>query len=131
MMLKYLDCYNFVKQTFKECEQDREIHKASNVKEIAYLEVNIIVRQGNIIDQPVDAIVNPANEELNNAGGAAKAIQEGGGDEVLRECEEFINTHPGGLKEGSVHCTTAGDLPCKYIFHTVGPRYIKSSNPLI
>lgn len=39
---------------------------------------------GDITDQAVDAIVNPANDQLNNLGGAAKAIEETGGDELKR-----------------------------------------------
>lgn len=50
-----------------------------------YLQCRIIVRKGDITDQPVDAIVNPANSELKNAGGAANAISKGAGGQFDRE----------------------------------------------
>ena len=43
------------------------------------------VIQGDITDQPVDAIVNPANSHLGNEGGAARIIQEAAGRELIDE----------------------------------------------
>lgn len=86
-----------------------------------YKDVKIIVRRGDITDQPVDAIVNPANEHLNNAGGAARAIADGAGEEFAKECEQYIEEHK-ILPTGKVCVTTAGDLPCRYVFHTPGPK---------
>lgn len=89
-----------------------------------YLQCRIIVRKGDITDQPVDAIVNPANSELKNAGGAANAISKGAGGQFDREWDDYILKY-NTLEEGKAMVTGAGDLPCKYVFNTVGPRCIK------
>ena len=79
------------------------------------------VIQGYITDQPVDAIVNPANSYLGNEGGAARIIQEAAGRELIDEWREHIKENE-ELKTGEAMWTKSGELVCKYVFHTVGPR---------
>jgi O-acetyl-ADP-ribose deacetylase (regulator of RNase III) len=82
--------------------------------------VRIELEQGDITDQDVDAIVNAANNAMRGGGGVDGAIHRGGGPAVLRDC---IARFPNGLATGDAGWTTAGDLPARWVIHTVGPNY--------
>lgn len=72
---------------YKAIKKDKKRLNSAEVKLAScdYMQCKIIVRKGDITDQPVDAIVNPANSELMNIGGAAKAISNNAGGEFDRE----------------------------------------------
>lgn len=72
--------------------------------------------RNSIIEEKVDAIVNPANEHLAHGGGVAGLISRAGGPEIQKESDEKALVPTGQ----SVY-TTAGRLSFKYIIHTVGP----------
>ncbi|MCU0287128.1 MAG: macro domain-containing protein [Acidobacteria bacterium] len=75
----------------------------------------ILVRNS-IIEEPVEAIVNPANEHLVHGGGVAGLISRAGGPQIQKESYEKAP-----VPTGQSTYTTAGKLPFKYILHTVGP----------
>jgi O-acetyl-ADP-ribose deacetylase (regulator of RNase III) len=78
--------------------------------------------QGDITDQPVDAIVNAANSSLMGGGGVDGAIHRRGGPAILQECKRIRTTqYPEGLPTGKAVMTSAGDLKARYVIHTVGP----------
>jgi O-acetyl-ADP-ribose deacetylase (regulator of RNase III) len=80
--------------------------------------------QGDITAQPVDAIVNAANSSLLGGGGVDGAIHRRGGPTILTECRELRRTGwPNGLPAGQAVATTGGDLPARWVIHTVGPVY--------
>lgn len=72
----------------------------------------IIIRKGDIIEEKVDAIVNPANSHGTMGGGVAGAIKSVGGGEIERE---VIKRGP--IKIGKAIATTAGKLPAKFVIH--------------
>ena len=82
----------------------------------------ISVFKDDITKHRVDAIVNPANEELKHIGGLAAAIVKVGGTEIQGHCNEYIKKH-GLLLEGRTFVTPAGMLPCDRVIHTVGPKW--------
>jgi O-acetyl-ADP-ribose deacetylase (regulator of RNase III) len=86
--------------------------------------------EGDITEQDVDAIVNAANASLLGGGGVDGAIHRRGGPEILAECREIRRTrYPEGLPTGLAVATTAGDLPARWVIHTVGPVYARSDDP--
>ena len=79
---------------------------------------------GDITRQDVTAIVNAANSTLLGGGGVDGAIHDAGGAEILEECQQIRKTaYPKGLPTGEAVITTGGNLPAKYVIHTVGPIY--------
>lgn len=73
--------------------------------------------EGDITELDVDAIVNPANEDLKLGSGVAGAIRKKGGPSIQKECDRI-----GGTQVGTAVITGAGDLPHKHVIHAVGPR---------
>ena len=71
--------------------------------------------------------VNPANSELVLGGGVAGAILRKGGSTIQLECSNWTQVH-GPVPEGRSAYTCAGKLQCKYVIHTVGPRYSGSGS---
>jgi len=89
----------------------------------------IILVEGDITKQRVDAIVNAANSSLLGGGGVDGAIHRAGGRSILEECERIrASRYPDGLPTGQAVATTAGDLDAKWVIHTVGPTYAKSED---
>ena len=79
---------------------------------------------GDITNQEVDAIVNAANSSLLGGGGVDGAIHRRGGSRILAECRALrAGKYGGGLPTGQAVATTAGDLPARWVIHTVGPVF--------
>jgi O-acetyl-ADP-ribose deacetylase (regulator of RNase III) len=76
------------------------------------------VVRGNLVREPVDAIVNAANEWLQHGGGVAGAIAAAGGPAIQRESDAI-----GHVATGSCAVTSGGELSCRYVIHAVGPVY--------
>jgi O-acetyl-ADP-ribose deacetylase (regulator of RNase III) len=84
--------------------------------------VRIELVEGDITAQEVDAIVNAANSSLLGGGGVDGAIHRKGGPEILAECRALrASRFEGGLPAGEAVATTAGELPARWVIHTVGP----------
>jgi len=82
--------------------------------------------QADITTVEVDAVVNAANSSLMGGGGVDGAIHRKGGRAILAECRRLRETElPAGLPTGQAVATTAGNLPARWVIHTVGPVYAK------
>lgn len=81
------------------------------------MEINIEVKQIDITELNVDAIVNAANSQLQEGGGVCGAIfRKAGSIELTNACSEI-----GGCETGNAVITPGFDLPAKYVIHAVGP----------
>ena len=83
--------------------------------------------QGDITKLHVEAIVNAANSSLLGGGGVDGAIHRAGGAAILEECIKIRNKQ-GGCEVGEAVITTAGNMPSKYVIHTVGPVWSQSKS---
>ena len=85
---------------------------------------SIIIKIGDITKENICAIVNAANSSLLGGGGVDGAIHRAGGSEILEACKKVRKEiYPDGLPTGEAVATNAGNLPAKYVIHTVGPIY--------
>ncbi|MCX8061404.1 MAG: macro domain-containing protein [Anaerolineales bacterium] len=75
---------------------------------------------GDITAENVDAIVNAANRYLQHGGGVAAAIVRRGGEVIQQESDRWVQEH-GPVSHERPAYTSAGQLPCRYVIHAVGP----------
>lgn len=78
----------------------------------------LVLAQGDITTQAVDAIVNAANESLLGGEGVDGAIHDAAGPELFDACWELH-----GCITGQAVITPGFNLPAKHVIHTVGPIY--------
>ena len=75
----------------------------------------IVLREGDITDQEVDAIFNAANSDLILGSGVAGAIRQKGGPTIQQECDRI-----GPIEVGGAAVTGAGNLPARFVIHAAG-----------
>jgi O-acetyl-ADP-ribose deacetylase (regulator of RNase III) len=81
-------------------------------------EQTLELRQGDITEQEVSAVVNAANSRLAGGGGVDGAIHRRGGPTIM---EDTRRRYPDGCATGGAVISTAGDLVAEYVIHAVGP----------
>lgn len=99
--------------------------KTSEVKtyQATFNKTKVVVARGDITKEPVDAIVNAANSIMLGGGGVDGAIHRAAGPKLLAECEKVEPDEKGNrCLMGEAVITGAGNLPAKYVIHTVGPK---------
>lgn len=85
--------------------------------------------RSDITRQSVDAIVNAANPSLLGGGGVDAAIHAAGGPAILAECRQLRRDRwPNGLPVGQAAATGAGELPARWVIHTVGPVFTSTED---
>ena len=77
----------------------------------------IVIRQGDITESDVDAIVNAANNDLKLGAGVAGAIRTRGGPSIQQECDKL-----GPVRVGEAAITSGGNLPARYVIHAASMR---------
>ncbi len=85
--------------------------------------IDFEIRKGSITDYKGSAIVNAANEQGLGGGGVDGAITKAGGAPLAkarREMSKIWGTVR--VRTGDARATLAGDLPCEYVIHAVGPN---------
>lgn len=98
-----------------------EVFRQSTMNdELRIRTLRVTAEVGDITQQEVDVVVNAANSRMRGGGGVDGAIHRAGGAAVLQDC---IDRFPDGLATGDAGWTTAGDLPARWVIHTVGPNY--------
>ena len=84
----------------------------------------VLLVQGDLTEQAVDAIVNAANSSLLGGGGVDGAIHRRGGPAILEACRRLrAERYPDGLPTGQAAATPGGRLAARWVIHTVGPIY--------
>ncbi|HYT29627.1 MAG TPA: O-acetyl-ADP-ribose deacetylase [Actinomycetota bacterium] len=91
--------------------------------------MRIELATGDITEQAVDAVVNAANGSLMGGGGVDGAIHRAGGPAILEACRRIrAEKYPDGLPTGRAVATTGGNLPARWVIHTVGPVYSRAED---
>ena len=108
----------------KTLQRNETAQKGQFLNHVLENEVRLSLYQSDITDERVDAIVNATNEWLQHCAGVGAAIVRKGGRQIEDESRRIIsqrNRLP--LSVGDAVYTTAGNLPCRFVVHTVGPRW--------
>jgi putative ATPase len=88
----------------------------------------VIAVEGDVTRQPVEAVVNSANEILQHNESVATAIVRTGGRVIQEESDAWVLDN-GPLRPGTAAVTTGGMLQASHVIHVVGPDYGKVENP--
>ena len=96
---------------------EKQAQVVQNRLSIKLNETRLDLIETDITELDVEALVNPANEDLKLGTGIAGAIREKGGPSIQKECDRI-----GGTPVGTAVITGGGNLDAKHVIHAVGPR---------
>ena len=82
--------------------------------------MNLLVKVGDVLDEPTDVLICPANPWLNLSGGVNGEILRRGGESIQNELQSYLQSvgRP-AVEAGTVVRTGPGPLPAKDILHVV------------
>ncbi|XP_066507279.1 protein mono-ADP-ribosyltransferase PARP14-like [Hoplias malabaricus] len=111
-------------------EEDEDDYERDRVEDVGQVScgvqmpggIIITVRKADICQFRVDAVVNAANEDLKHIGGVALALLNAAGPNLQKWSDQYVAAN-GRVPPGFAITTEAGNLPCKYVVHAVGPRF--------
>ena len=83
---------------------------------------NILAVEGDVTRQPVEGVVNSANESLQHKEGVATAVVRTGGRVIQEESDAWVREH-GPVEPGSAAVTTGGMLRASHVVHAVAPYF--------
>ena len=98
----------------------------TNIDDLEPIKSDVYLWQGDITTLKCDAIVNAANSQMlgcfcPNHGCIDNAIHTFSGVQLRLKCAEIMKNQGKDEATGKAKITSAYNLPCKYILHTVGP----------
>ena len=98
----------------------------TDIAELATIQDDLYLWQGDITTLRCDAIVNAANSQLLGCfcpchGCIDNAIHTFAGVRLRLECAELMRSQGHDEPTGTAKITKAYNLPCRYVIHTVGP----------
>ena len=96
---------------------EKQAELTQNRLSIKLNETQMDLIEADITELDVEALVNPANQDLKLGSGVAGAIREKGGPSIQKECDRI-----GGTPVGTAVITGAGNRIAKHVIHAVGPR---------
>jgi len=82
--------------------------------------MEIMIVEGDIVGQDVDAVVNAANNGLLGGGGVDGAILRAGGPAQMAARRALVE-RIGSLATGAAAATEAGAMAARWVIHVVGP----------
>lgn len=89
----------------------------------------VVLVEGDIVRQDVDAIANAANGGLLGGGGVDGAIHRAAGPGLVEACRQVKKTLAGGrLETGGAVLTPGFKLRARHVIHCVGPVYASAGS---
>ncbi|MDE7439779.1 MAG: protein-ADP-ribose hydrolase [Clostridia bacterium] len=107
-------------------QEELRLKGITDIADLSPVAPALYLWQGDITTLKCDGIVNAANSRLlgcfcPNHGCIDNAIHTFAGVQLRKECSEIMKAQGNEEPTGQAKITSAYNLPCKYILHTVGP----------
>ena len=110
----------------KYLKEETVVKGITDLADLSPISEGIFLRQGDITTIQCDAIVNAANSGMTGCyapchGCIDNCIHTYAGIQLRLECAEIMRKQGHEEETGKAKITSAYNLPCKYVIHTVGP----------
>ncbi len=116
----------FLREQDEYLEEELRRKGITDLADLAPVQPDLYLWQGDITTLRCDGIVNAANSQMlgcfcPNHGCIDNAIHTFAGVGLRQECAELMRAQGHAEPAGGAKITKAYNLPCKYVLHTVGP----------
>ncbi|MDE7182389.1 MAG: protein-ADP-ribose hydrolase, partial [Clostridia bacterium] len=107
-------------------QEELRLKGVTDIDDLSPVADGIYLWKGDITTLRCDGIVNAANSQMlgcfcPNHGCIDNAIHTFAGVQLRQECAEIMKAQGKSEATGQAKITSAYNLPCKYVLHTVGP----------